>query len=64
MLLELTAAGVPVGGAPADIAAELLKPETIKQLTYFQAVVNESLRLHPAGAPASNRSAAQALLQV
>jgi cytochrome P450 len=55
VLQELEAAGVPVGGAPADVAAALLKPETTKQLPYFQAVVNESLRLHPAAAPASNR---------
>jgi hypothetical protein len=49
---------VPIGAAPADIAAVLLKPETKEQLAsapYLQAVVNESMRLYPAGGAASNR---------
>lgn len=58
LLAELEGVGVPIGGAPADVAAALLKPDMTKQLAaaaYFQAVVNESLRLCPAGGAASNR---------
>ena len=49
---------MPIGAAPADIAAALLKSETKEQLAsapYLQAVVNESMRLYPAGGAASNR---------
>lgn len=55
LVAEMASAGVPVGGAPEAVAEALLNPETIKQLTYLQAVLNESMRMHPAGAPASNR---------
>jgi cytochrome P450 len=56
---EMVSVGVPVGDTPEAIARVLLNSDSIKRLLYLQAVLNESMRLHPAGAPASNRCAQQ-----
>jgi cytochrome P450 len=57
VLAELAAAGLPVNGdmEAALRALEAGGPDMLQRLPYFNAVINEAMRMYPAGASASLR---------
>lgn len=55
LLAELSAAGVPCSGDPEAAAAALADPEVLCRLPFMGAVLNEAMRLYPAGVSAAPR---------
>lgn len=56
LLQELSAAGLPCNGdLDAAVSVLAVSFDPLKNLPYLEAVVNEAMRLYPAGASASPR---------
>eukprot|EP00877_Chromochloris_zofingiensis_P000303 jgi/Chrzof1/10273/Cz04g35070.t1 len=55
LLQELSAVGVPCNSSDLDAICDSLNCDVLKQLPYLDNVIAESMRMYPAGGPASPR---------